>query len=112
MKNFSSFHQVIHERMTNPNANYYEVPWWEAEIRQFTADIHESIRFIECECTDEELYWLSEVFEDIVDRTRSVEFVKCLQERVRRVANPEWKRSVLDEINGTLDYVDMSMTEN
>lgn len=103
---FALFHQVIHERMTNPNANYYEIPWWEAEIKQFTANIQESIRFIENECTDEELYWLSEVFEDIVDRTRSVEFVHCLQMRVQHVENPEWKQSILDEILITLDYVE------
>jgi len=66
------------------------------------------IRFIENECTDEELYWLSEVFEDIVDRTRSVEFVHCLQTRVQHVENPEWKQSILDEILITLDYVEES----
>lgn len=105
---FALFHQVIRERITNPNAKYYADPWWEAEIKQFTANIQESIRFIESECTDEELYWLSEVFEDIVDRTRSVEFVHCLQTRVQHVENSEWKQSILDEILITLDYVEES----
>lgn len=103
---FSLFHQVIHERMTNPNANYYAIPWWDAEVKQFAANIQESIEFIQNECTDEEFYWMSEVFEDIADCTRSVEFVKCIQKRVQRVKNPEWKQSILGEIRWTLDYVD------
>lgn len=111
MSVFDPFHQVIQERMTNPNANYYEIPWWEAEVKQFTANIQESIRFIETECTDEELYWLSEVFEDIADRTRSADFIKCLQKRVQRVENAEWRQSILDEILVMLDYVDEPLSE-
>ena len=106
MVDFHPLHQVIHERMTNPNANYYEIPWWEAEIKQFTASIQESIRFIEDECSDEELYWLSEVFEDIVDRTRSMDFVRCLQKRVQQVENPGWKQSILEEIRTASEYID------
>ncbi len=102
---FTLFHQVIRERMTNPNANYYEVPWWEAEIKQFTANIQESIRFIEDECTDEELYWLGEVFEDIADRTRSAAFVDCLKKRVQGVENPEWKQTLLEEIRSAAEYI-------
>lgn len=103
---FTLFHQVIRERMTNPNANYYEVPWWEAEIKQFTANIQESIRFIEDEYTDEELYWLGEVFEDIADRTRSAAFVDCLKKRVQGVENPEWKQTLLEEIRAAAEYID------
>lgn len=103
---FTLFHQVIHERMTNPNANYYEIPWWEAEIKQFTANIQESIQFIESECTDEELYWLGEVFEDIADRTRSSAFVDCLKKRVQSVRNPEWKQAILEDIRTAAEYID------
>ncbi len=111
MSVFDPFHHAIHERMTNPNANYYEIPWWEAEIKQFTADIQASIRFIEEACTDEELYWLSEVFEDIADHTRSADFIKCLQKRVQRVENAEWRQSILDEILVTLEYIDEPLSE-
>lgn len=106
MADFHPFHQVIRERISNPNAKYYADPWWDAEIKQFTINLDESIRFIESECTDEELYWLSEVFEDIVDRTRSVEFIHCLQKRVQRVENPEWKQSILEDIRTAAEYID------
>lgn len=106
MVNFNPFHQVIRERITNPNANYYEIPWWNAEIKQFTINLDESIRFIEEECTDEELYWLSEVFEDIMEKTRSAEFLKCLRKRVQRVENPQWKEEILEDIRTAAEYIE------
>lgn len=42
---FERIHAVIHERITDPNANYYEIPWWEKEIKALTIDIAASIRF-------------------------------------------------------------------
>ena len=106
MADFNPFHQVIHERITNPNAKYYADPWWDAEIKQFTLNLGESIRFIEEECTDEELYWLGEVFDDIMDKTRSVEFLNCLRARVQRVENLQWKADILEDIRTAAEYVD------
>lgn len=106
MSNFEPFHRVIQERITNPNANYYEIPWWDAEVKQFTLNMEESIRFIEEECTDEEFLFLSEVFWDIVEKTRDKAFYACIQKRAERVANPEWKEDILSAILEVKDYYD------
>ena len=103
---FALFHQVIHERMTNPNAKYYADPWWDAEIKQFTINLDESIRFLEGECTDEERYWLAEVFDDIMDKTRSIEFLDTLRQRVQSVENPEWKEAIVEDIRTAAEYID------
>lgn len=105
MTDFELYHQVIRERITNPNAEYYADPWWDAEIKQFTKDISESIQFIEDECTDEELYWLGEVFDDIMDRTRSVEFLNSIRRRVEQVEKPEWKADLLEDLRTAAEYV-------
>ncbi len=78
MTDFTPFHQVIRERIISPGAKYYADPWWDAEIKQFTIDMNASIRFIDEEITDEELYWLGEVFEDIMEKTQSEAFLNCL----------------------------------
>ena len=39
MPDFTQFHHVIKERITNPNAQYFADPWWEEEIKQFTANM-------------------------------------------------------------------------
>ena len=102
---YALFHQVIHERMTNPDANYYADPWWDAEVKQFTVNIQESIEFIQNECTDEELYWLGEVFDDIMDKSRSSVLLDNLQQRVQSVKNPEWKQSLMEDIRTASEYI-------
>ena len=106
MADFSLFHQVIHERMTNPNARYYADPWWEEEIKQFSVNMSESIDFVLHECTDEELYWLGEIYDDIMEKTHSAAFVEALRERVTHVDNPEWKASILEDIRTASEYIE------
>lgn len=85
---------------------HFADPWWDAEIKQFTINLEESIRFIEEECTDEELYYLGEIFEDIMDKSRSVEFLNCLRRRAQRVENAEWKADILEDIRTAAEYID------
>ncbi len=106
MKDFSKYHEVIKDRITAPGAYYYEVPWWEAEIKQFTADIDEAIAFIENECTDEELYWLGEVFDDIMEKTLSKEFLAALRRRAEKVTDPKYKKDILEDIRTAAMYVE------
>lgn len=106
MESFEQYHSVIRERINNPNARYYAVPWWDAEVRLFVADMTESINSIQQSCTDEELYWLGEVFDDIVQKTRSAAFIDCLRERVKRVTNQEWKGSIIEDIRIAAEYID------
>lgn len=89
----------------NPD-NYYEVTLWEDETNAICHDIKGSIRFIQDECTDEEFYYLGEVFEDVMDKTRSAEFLNCLRERVHRVENPQWKADLLEDIRYAEEYID------
>ncbi len=100
MNDFSEHHRVIHERVTDPNADYYEPYWWDAEIKCFVKDIPLSIKFIAKECSDEELYWLSEVFEDIFEQTRSVKLYKTIENRNKQVVSDEYR----DEITECLKF--------
>lgn len=59
MSDYTPFHQVLRERITNPSANYRTAPWCDAEVKQFTIDMNELIRFIEKECADEKLCYLN-----------------------------------------------------
>ena len=106
MIDFTPFHNVIKERVTNPNAFYYADPWWDAEIKQFTLDVDTSIRFIREKCTDEELWWLGEIFDDLIEATRSMEFLSALQERVELVSKDEWKNDLLECIQTAAEYVE------
>ena len=103
---FMPFHNVIKERATNPNANNYEIPWWNAEIKQFTLDVDASIQFIREECSDEELWWLGEIFDDLMEDTRSVELLNSIRERAQCVSNVEWKKDILEDIRTASEYIE------
>ena len=106
MSDFTPFHKVIKERATNPNANNYEIPWWNAEIKQFTLDVDASIQFIREECSDEELWWLGEIFDDLMEATRSVKFLNSIRERAQCVSNAEWKKDILEDIRTASEYIE------
>ncbi len=103
---YSAYHEVIRERITNPNADYYTPYWWDKELKVILADLDLSIRFIREACTDEELYWLGEIYNDIMDKTRHKAFLQALRERAQRVENPEWKKDILIDIRDAAEYID------
>ena len=106
MNDFTEFHEVIKDYITNPNANYYEPFWWDKELKVILADLPKSIRFLREECTDEEFYYLSEVFDDIIEQTKSVDFLKCIRERAERVENAQWRCELAEDIRFAALYVD------
>ena len=56
--------------------DYWETsPAIKAEIELFTRDLHETVRFLDHDCTAEQLIWLSDVFEEISAKLQSWEFI-------------------------------------
>lgn len=48
-------------------------------IKLITEDINKSIEFLDNDCTAEQFSWLSEVFDEIAEATRSKEFIEALK---------------------------------
>ena len=74
--------------------------------KQFTLDVDASIQFIREECSDEELWWLGEIFDDLMEATRSVELLNSIRERVQCVSNEKWKNNILEDIRTAAEYID------
>lgn len=51
---------------------------WEKMIDILSVDIQQTIAYLE-NCTQEELYYISEIFEDISERLQSKTFIECLR---------------------------------
>lgn len=64
---------------------------WEEEVKLFCKDLNAPMAFIRTEATDEEMYMLTEVFDDILISTKSQEVLDCLRERAERVVSPKKK---------------------
>lgn len=99
MNDLSELKQILHYRMTENEDNYYYVTYWEeVEIPAFTKDIGKTIEFIKM-CSLDELLWLGEIFEEIVEKTQSKEFIATLREMVQKFPDGEQKDRLIYEIN-------------
>lgn len=105
MGRFDALHAAIHARRTEAGAYYYPDPWWDQEINAITADMTAAIDFVDTDCSDEELYWLSEIIDDVMDKTRNAEFLNCLRRRVQTVQNPQWRQAIQEDIETASAYL-------
>ena len=85
--------------MTDINLNDYKRPFWNEEAALFTKDINKTIDFINNDCSDEEFYYMSEVFEEIAEITKNKEFLKAILKRMESISNPEYIRSINIDID-------------
>ena len=106
MDSIAKLKEALHLRMHGNPDEYYEESVWKSEVDAICTDLPAAIDFILSECTDEEFQWLSEVFDDVMDKTRSIEFLDTLRQRVQSVENPEWKESIVEDIRTAAEYID------
>ena len=52
---------------------------WKTEIELLTADMNETLQYLESECTADEFSWISEVFEEVAEITQSKRFIEALR---------------------------------
>lgn len=89
---FDNLKEAIQFRINESEDEYWIEDYWKAEIEIFTENISETIDFILNSCSDEELFWISEVFEDIAEQTQSKEFIKTLRTRLEKVTRENYRQ--------------------
>lgn len=101
MNSYDDFHQVIQARISvNGQLRGGDPLWqWEMVVKQFTKDISLSMKFIQHEITDEELYYLSEVFDEILLKTKSPKLLQTLGQRASQVHDEQFRQEILNELN-------------
>ena len=98
MMEFKSLRECIHFRMTANPDQYYNETFWNTEILLFCSQPEDSLSFITDVCTDEELWWLGEVYEDIIEKTQDVRILNALKERAEKVRDAKLKEDILSDI--------------
>ena len=81
----------------NDNDDFALMECWKQERNLLSEDISGTIVFFDS-CTDEEFYWLSEVFDDLIEKTQSKELFQTICARTERVSDPELKASIATDI--------------
>lgn len=87
---------------------YYCVPMWEEEVKALTKSMDDTVEFIKTICTDEELFIMSEVFEDVCAATHDKRFVDAVRERIKSIdPNGELlKMNIKEEVINELDIAE------
>ena len=98
MRKFKDLRDCIRYRMSESTENYYYVQLWEEEVKLFCNDLDASILFIQTAITDEELYWLSEVFSNILLMTKSWEVLSSIRTRASSVQDQDMRQEIQNEI--------------
>lgn len=102
--NIKEFREVIMQRAqiedesNGENQNGID-SCWEKEIEILSEDIPSSIEFIRNECTADEFSWISEVIDDVVSRTKSVEFLHCYKEAMDRFPEECRRYNILQSVH-------------
>ena len=88
MIKFDTLKQATHFRVVESEDNYWVEDYWKATIELFTKDVAITIMFLQNDCDDEELYFLSEIFEEIAEKMQSKELISAWRSRLASV-NPD-----------------------
>ena len=83
---FDTMKQAVQFRIKEDDNTYWVPEYWDAAVEIFTKNIEETIKYFKYECTDEELYWASEVFEEIAAKTLSLELIDVWRARLAAVS--------------------------
>ena len=80
------------------NDDFAQEECWNIERDILVNDIPGAIDFLKT-CSEEEFYWLSEVFDEVIDQTQSQELYQVMWDRNESLENQEYKESNLTELN-------------
>ena len=90
MIKFDTIKEAAHFRVVESEENYMVEDYWKTTIKLFTTDVNATIMFLQNDCADEELYFLSEIFEEIVEQTQSKELVSVLRSRLAKLTSENY----------------------
>ncbi len=87
---YQKIRTVLNERLrilvdTDDEWDYGVEKCWKEETELLSENIGDTLCFFETECTDEEFFWLSEVFPDVSKIVQSKELVQALRSRLAQV---------------------------
>ncbi len=90
--NIGKFREIINERIKVEEISKGE--WqdgidkcWEQEIAILSEDIPSSIDFLMYDCTEEEYSWISEIIDDLAEKTGSKELIQCYKNLMSKFPN-------------------------
>ena len=103
---FNQYQKIVEERKNmKGDIDYDNNPVIKKSIELFSEDINATIEFLENQCTGEQFIWLSEIFEEIAEKTQSKEFINCLYETAQKFPDETKKYNIISFIDDAADTI-------
>lgn len=85
---------LIRERKNkHPEDDYGIYECWDKMTEILSQDIDETIQYLE-NCSEEDLYFISEIFEDISEKVKSEKYIGCLRKLDKKFPNLNMTRDI------------------
>lgn len=86
--------EIIMERKKKHLEDDYGIQeCWEKMIRVLSRNEEETIRYLE-NCSEEEIYFISEIFEDVSEKLKSKKYISCLKKLDKKFPNLNMTRDI------------------
>jgi len=94
----NEFNKIIVERKriadeTMDNWDYGIEQCHEKILAMITGNLQEGLSFLENECSPDDIYWISEMFDEIATKTQSKEFIEAIH-RIHDKMPEDIKKSI------------------
>ena len=86
--------------------DYDNDPTIKEMIKVLTNNIDETIDYIKNDCSAEEFIYISELYDDIVDITKSKAFIDCLYEVAKKYPKEVEEYNIMNFINWASKHLD------
>lgn len=96
---------LARREIVHPEDAYSIEKLWEEEIDILSSNVDETIEFIKSRCTADEFVWLSEVFEEVAEKTHSYDFINCLYDVTKKYPEETRKYNIISFIDSAKDMI-------
>lgn len=83
---------ILKKNTLDLNDDYGIEECWDIEVDILSKNIPEATNFLQT-CSEDEFYWLSEIFPQLIEKTQSSELYNALCERNETLENQDYKLS-------------------
>lgn len=91
--NVQELREIIDQYVSlDANDDFNTERCWKEMTEMLSEDVSDTIGFFERECTIEEFYWLSPIFENVAEKTKNSELISVWRSKLLNISYESFKR--------------------
>ena len=103
----NEFNDLIQKRKSiKSDVDYSHNPIIKNMVNLMTKNTRETIDFIVNDCTEEQFIWLSEIFDEIIEKTKNDEILDALRQTAQKYPKATQKYNINYFIDSAAEYLE------